>query len=98
MRGRPPRSSFDVDSHVLTVREDAGGPLSRGEDWIHAGNLAVVAEGHADDPGRGVPCYHGQLVEAAAALALRRDRTMARVVQVHMPVSSSRAGAVPRLR
>jgi hypothetical protein len=81
--GRPPRSSLNVASHVLTVREDTGGLLCRGEDRIHAGNLAVVAEGHADDSGRGVPGHHGQLVEAAAALALRPDRAMARVVQVH---------------
>jgi hypothetical protein len=54
-----------------------------GEDRIHAGNLAVVAEGHAEDPGRGISGHHGQLVEAAAALALRPDRAMARVVQVH---------------
>src|SRR4030095_7726947 len=60
-----------VDSQVLTVREDAGGLLCRGEDRIHAGKLAVVAEGHAEDPGRGVTGQHGQLVEAAAALALR---------------------------
>src|SRR5215216_1256180 len=78
-----PGHLVDVASHVLTVREDAGGLLCRGEDRIHAGNLAVVAEGHAEDPGRGVPGHHGQLVEAAAALALRPDRAMARVVQVH---------------
>jgi gas vesicle protein len=81
--GRLPRSSLDLDSHVLTVREDAGGLLCRGEDRIHAGNLAVVAEGHAEDPVRGVPGHHGQLVEAAAAVALRPDRAMAGVVQVH---------------
>src|SRR5829696_6717672 len=78
-----PGHLVDLDSYVLTMREDAGGLLCRGEDRIHAGNLAGVAQGHADDPGRGVPGQHGQLVEAAAALALRPDRAMARVVQVH---------------
>src|SRR4029453_13646910 len=77
-----PGHRVDVDAQVLTVREDAGGLLCRGEDRIHAGNLAVVADGHAEDPGRGVPGHHGQLVEAAAALTLRPDRAMARVVQV----------------
>jgi hypothetical protein len=43
MRGRPPRSSLDVASHVLTVHEDAGGLLCRGDDRIHAGNFT-------DDP------------------------------------------------
>jgi hypothetical protein len=63
--------------------QHAGGLLFPPEDREHAGDLAGVAEGHAEPPVRGVPGHHGQLVEAAAALAPRPDRTLARVVQVH---------------
>jgi FtsX-like permease family len=72
-----------VDSQVLTVLEDTGGLLCRAEDRQHAGNLAVVAEGHTEHPRRRVGGQHGQRVEAAAALALRPDRATAGVVQVH---------------
>ena len=78
-----------ADSHVPTVLDYAGALLCRAEDRQHFDNLAVVAEGHTEHP--------GQLVEAAAALALLRDRATARVVQVTMPLSSCRADAMMRL-
>src|SRR5215218_2793652 len=78
-----PGHRVDLDSHVLTVRKDAGGLLRWAKDRVHGDQLAGVADGHAEHPGRRVRSRHGQLVEAAAALALRPDRAMARVVQAH---------------
>ena len=78
-----PGHLVDVAPYVLTVLDYAGGLLCRAKDRKHAGNLAGVAEGRAEHPGWRVLGRHGQLVEAAAALALRRDRATARVVQVH---------------
>ena len=90
-----PGHLVDVDSHVLTVLEDAGGLLCRAEDRKHADDLAGIAEGHAEHPDRRVPGQHGQLVEAAAALT--PDPTGQRRVSSRftMPVSSSSRRRAP---
>jgi hypothetical protein len=77
--------------------EDTGGLLCRAEDRQHCGNLAFVAEGHAEHPRRRVGGQHGQLVEAAAALTRRHDRQRHVSSRFTMPVSSCRADAMVRL-
>jgi hypothetical protein len=93
-----PGHLVDVDSHVLTVLEYAGGLLCRAEDRKHAGNLADVAEGHAEHPDRRVPGQHGQpsrRPQLSHSGPTGQRRVSSRFT---MPVSSSPAGAVLHLR
>ena len=93
-----PGHLVDVDSDVLVVREHAGGLLCRAEDRIHAGNLAVVAEVMQRIPA-------GMSPDTMASSSVRPQLSHSGAIgqwrvasRFTMPVSSSRAGAMPRPR